>query len=234
MVLDVTQDTPTIAVLIDADNVGIDSLDRVLNQLAGRGEITIRRAYGNWFKAALKRWDSELSRRSIKAIQQSDPVKGKNATDIALTIDAIDLHHTLDPDIFALVSSDSDYGPLAIYLREHGASVIGVGRANTPGSFKAACSEFLAIVEASPTKPNSEPKRVPSLTKMLTDAITKNADNQGWARVSTVANQLRQQHGQTAKDHGKATWTKVFKSMPGYEFRDEGTTNVAVRVAKRA
>lgn len=225
-----TDTSPNVAVLIDADNAALGSLDHVLAVLAKHGQVTIRRAYGNWFKSALKPWDAELTRRGIRPVQQSDPVKGKNATDLALVIDAVDLHHTVRPDVYGLVSSDSDYAPLALFLRERGAKVVGFGRAGTAESFRVACTAFVALPEASTDKPKAEPKRQPALAELLAGAITKNADKQGWARVSAVANHMRQHHGQAAKDHGKATWTKVLKALPGYEFRNEGTTSVAVRV----
>lgn len=233
-------ETPlTVALLIDADNAALGSLDQVTAHLAKYGEVTIRRAYGNWFKAGLKPWDAQLNRRGIRPVQQSDPVKGKNATDLALVIDAVDLHHTVRPDVYALVSSDSDYAPLAHYLRERGATVLGFGRATTAESFRLACTTFVGLtdpkavkaVEAVETaKATPKPKREPTLAELLSGAITKNADKQGWALVSTVANHMRQQHGQSAKDHGKASWTRVLKSLPGYEFRNEGTTSVSVRV----
>ena len=227
-----TQAPPTVALLIDADNAAVGSLDQVLAVLAEHGDVTIRRAYGNWFKSALKAWDAELSRRGIRPVQQSDPVRGKNATDLALVIDAVDLHHTIGPEVYALVSSDSDYAPLAHFLRERGGKVIGFGRANTAESFRAACTLFVPTPGAPAGDPKPEPKRQPSLPELLSGAIAKNADKQGWARVSAVANHMRQHHGQSAREHGKATWTKVLKSLPGYEFRNEGTTGVAVRVAR--
>lgn len=225
-----TDAQPTVALLIDADNAALGSLDRVLAALAEYGDLTVRRAYGNWFKPALKAWDRELSRRGIRPVQQSDPVKGKNATDLALVIDAVDLHHTVSPDVYALVSSDSDYAPLAHFLRERGAMVVGFGRANTAESFRVACTSFVSIPDEVADKPRPEPKRQPTLPELVAGAIAKNADKQGWARVGAVANHIRQHHGQSAKDHGKASWTKVLKGLPGYEFRNEGTTSVAVRV----
>ena len=233
-------DTPlAIALLVDADNASLDSLDQVLAALPKQGHVQIRRAYGNWFKTSLRSWDAELNRRGFRAIQQSDPVKGKNATDLALVIDAVDLHHTVAPDVFALVSSDSDYTPLAHYLRERGAKVLGFGRPTTAPSFQAACTRFTTIQGIGASTPSSaagtakhktDTKRQPTLPEMLAGAIAKNADKQGWARVSAVANHMRQHFGQASKDHGKATWTKVLKALPGYEFRSEGTTGVSVRV----
>jgi hypothetical protein len=231
-----TASPPSIALLIDADNADLATIDQVLADLADQGDVRIRRAYGNWFKSGLKAWDAKLTGRGIRAVQQSDPVKGKNATDLALVIDAIDLHHTMKPDVYALVSSDSDYTPLAHYLRERGAKVLGFGRPNTAASFQAACTTFTPIQPATATtataaavRPKTEPVRPPTLAQLLTEAIRNNADKQGWARVGVVANHMRQHHGQTAKEHGKASWTKVLESLPGFEFRDKGTTSVAVR-----
>jgi hypothetical protein len=223
----VTDARPAVALLIDADNAALGSLAQVITALAEHGDVVIRRAYGNWFKSALKAWDPELNRRGIRPVQQSDPVRGKNATDLALVIDAVDLHHTTGPDVYALVSSDSDYTPLAHFLRERGATVIGFGRENTAVSFRVACTLFVG-------RPTPASKRQLTLAELLAGAIAKNGDKQGWARVSAVANHMRQHHGQSAKDHGKATWTKVLKSLPGYEFRNEGTTSVAVRLKKSA
>lgn len=235
--VDVTDTAAVVAMLVDADNASLQSLDSVLADLALVGHVQIRRAYGNWFKAALRPWDAELSRRGFRAVQQSDPVKGKNATDLALVIDAVDLHHTLQPDVFALVSSDSDYTPLAVFLRERGATVLGFGRPTTPTSFRAACTSFTALRVEQPSdeatgtaKQPPKPARPASLEELLADAVARNADKQGWARVNAVANHMRQQHGAKARDHGKASWTKVLKGIPGYEFRHEGTTDVAVRV----
>jgi hypothetical protein len=228
----VTNAQPVVALLIDADSAALGSLDQVFTVLAEYGDLTVRRAYGNWFKFALKAWEPQLNRRGIRPVQQSDPVKGKNATDIALVIDAVDLYHTTGPDVYALVSSDSDYGPLAQFLRERGATVMGFGRASTAESFRVACTSFVPISDVLPGKQKLDPKRQPTLTDQLAGAISKNADKQGYARVSAVANYMRQHHGQSARDQGKATWTKVLKGLPGYEFRNEGTTGVGVRVKK--
>jgi hypothetical protein len=228
----VTEAPPAVALLIDADNAALSSLDEVLAALAEHGDVSVRRAYGNWFKSGLKAWDLELTRRGIRPVQQSDPVRGKNATDLALVIDAVDLHHTIRPDVYALVSSDSDYAPLAHFLRERGVKVIGFGRATTAESFRVACTLFVPIPGAPADEPKAEPRRQPTLPELLTGAIAKNADKQGWARVSAVASHMRQHHGQSAKDHGKATWTKVLRGLPGYEFRNEGTTSVSVRVKR--
>lgn len=138
-------DLQRIAVVIDADNTQLSKVESMLREVSARGRIVVRRAYGNWRKDLLKNWESEIKRLAIKAVQQFDYVPGKNATDIALVIDTIDLLHKNIYDAFVIVSSDSDYTPLAIRLQESGVYVIGVGERKTPISFKNSCDEFLLL-----------------------------------------------------------------------------------------
>lgn len=134
-----------IAVLIDADNTQLSKIEAVLNELSANGRIVVKKAYGNWKKPIFKHWESELKRLAIKAEQQFDYVAGKNTTDIAMVIDAMDLLHANMYDAFALVSSDSDFTPLAIRLRESGAHIIGAGESRTPEAFKNACDDFILL-----------------------------------------------------------------------------------------
>lgn len=138
-------DLQRIAVVIDADNTQLSKIDDVLREISTHGRIVVKRAYGNWRKEELKNWEPEIKRLAIKAVQQFDYVAGKNATDIALVIDTIDLLHKNLYDAFVIVSSDSDYTPLAIRLHESGVYVIGVGEKKTPLSFKNSCDEFLLL-----------------------------------------------------------------------------------------
>ena len=116
-----------IAVVIDADNTQISKIADVLREISTRGRIVVKRAYGNWRKDSLKNWEVEIKRLAIKAEQQFDYVTGKNATDMALVIDTIELLYSNIYDAFVIVSSDSDYTPLAIKLHESGVYVMGVG-----------------------------------------------------------------------------------------------------------
>lgn len=134
-----------IAVVIDADNTQLSKISDVLREISTRGRIVVKRAYGNWRKDGLKNWEAETKRLAIKAEQQFDYVSGKNATDMALVIDTIELLYTKIYDAFVIVSSDSDYTPLAIKLHESGVYVMGVGAKNTPVSFRNACDEFLFL-----------------------------------------------------------------------------------------
>ena len=134
-----------IALLIDADNATASRIDVILDELSKLGETNVRRAYGNWTKTGLKSWQEVLHENAIRPVQQFDPSKGKNASDIALAVDAVEILHTQWPDAFALVSSDADFTPLVMHLREHGAHVYGFGDAKTPQPFQSACTRFLVL-----------------------------------------------------------------------------------------
>src|SRR5215207_1824104 len=134
-----------IALLIDADNATAGRIDVILGELSTLGETNVRRAYGNWTKTGLKSWVAVLHDHGIRPVQQFDPSKGKNASDIALAVDAVEILHTQRPDAFALVSSDADFTPLVMHLREHGAHVYGFGDAKTPAPFQSACTRFLVL-----------------------------------------------------------------------------------------
>src|SRR6478736_5112746 len=134
-----------IALLIDADNASPDHLDQVLLVLGELGTINIRRAYGNWAKSSLKGWGNLTGVHSIVPMQQFDVAKGKSATDMRMTIDAMDLLYRGHVDGFGIMSSDSDFLPLAQRIREDGLQVYGFGTAKTPLSFQQACSRFFDV-----------------------------------------------------------------------------------------
>ena len=134
-----------IALLIDADNSPSSKIDVILAELAKVGVANIRRAYGNWKKDGLKGWESVLHEYAIRPIQQFDYSKGKNATDMGMVIDAMDLLYTDQPEAFGIVSSDSDFTPLVMHLKAKGAQVYGFGAKKTPMPFVNACSRFLYL-----------------------------------------------------------------------------------------
>ncbi|MGL5865985.1 MAG: NYN domain-containing protein [Dermatophilaceae bacterium] len=138
-------DSPQIALLIDADNATASRIDVILGELSSLGETNIRRAYGNWTKSGLKSWQEVLHENAIRPVQEFDKSKNKNASDIALAVDAVDILHTQHPDAFAIVSSDADFTPLVMRLREYGARVYGFGDAKTPEPFQSACTRFLVL-----------------------------------------------------------------------------------------
>jgi uncharacterized LabA/DUF88 family protein len=134
-----------IALLIDADNSPSSKIDVILAELAKVGVTNIRRAYGNWKKDGLKGWEGVLHEYAIRPIQQFDYSKGKNATDMGMVIDAMDLLYTDQPEAFGIVSSDSDFTPLVMHLKAKGAQVFGFGAKKTPMPFVNACSRFLYL-----------------------------------------------------------------------------------------
>ena len=145
-----------IALLIDADNAPAAKIDLILAELAKLGVANIRRAYGNWKKNELKGWEQVLHECAIRPIQQFDVTKGKNATDMLMAIDALDLLYTDRPDAYGIVSSDADFTPLVMHLRAKGATVYGFGAKKTPEPFVAACSRFLYLESLG--EPEDEPE----------------------------------------------------------------------------
>ncbi len=131
-----------IAVLIDAENAQASKIEGILRDVSAYGRIVIKRAYANWSKPNLKSWEDQIKRFAIGTIQQFDFAAGKNASDMALTIDAMDMLNVGKYDCFVIVSSDSDFTTLAIKLHESGAYVIGYGNKQTVESFRSACDEF--------------------------------------------------------------------------------------------
>ena len=134
-----------IALLIDADNSSAKKLDVILSELSRYGETSIRRAYGNWTKASLRPWTEVLHPNAILPMLQFDYSRGKNASDMAMVVDAMALLYTDHPDAFGIVSSDADFTPLVMHLRAKGAQVYGFGDTKTPEAFQSACTKFLLL-----------------------------------------------------------------------------------------
>ena len=156
-----------IALLIDADNCPAAKIEEILDELAKYGVINIRRAYGNWKSPGLKSWEAVLHEYAIQPMQQFAYTKGKNATDSAMIIDAMDLLYSQNLDGFCLASSDSDFTPLVMRIRANGLKVFGFGEKKTPSPFVNACSKFLYLENLGATDadtPTSEapPAAVPS------------------------------------------------------------------------
>lgn len=175
-----------IAMLIDADNTQLAKLELVIQEVNTLGRIVVKRAYGNWKKDALKRWEGEIKRLAIKPEQQFDYVSGKNATDMALVIDTIELLHREIYDAFVIVASDSDYTPLAIHLREQGVHVVGVGEKKTPEAFRKSCDEFIYLENlGAPTVAAVAP--VPAKTRTETKSGKSKKTKQTKAEAEAVA-----------------------------------------------
>ena len=157
-----------IALFIDADNISAKFGKQIIDALESRGEVFIRRIYGNWEKISLHGWNDCILNFSLRAIQQPDFATGKNATDMSLTIDAMDALYGGKVEVFALVSNDSDFTPLAIRLREGGMNIIGMGNGNASNAFRSACHEFIdldAPAEVKPAQITAPQKKVSTAKK---------------------------------------------------------------------
>ncbi|MBQ4404695.1 MAG: NYN domain-containing protein [Selenomonadaceae bacterium] len=146
-----------IALFIDADNISAKFGKQIIDALERRGEIFIRRIYGNWEKFSLHGWNECILNFSLRAIQQPDFVAGKNATDMSLVIDAMDVLYGGKAEIFALDSNDSDFTPLAVRLREGGIKIIGMGNSQAANSFRVACDEFIDLDAPAEIKSEEKP-----------------------------------------------------------------------------
>jgi uncharacterized LabA/DUF88 family protein len=168
-----------IALLIDADNIAAFKITGIIAELSKHGDINIRRAYGNWSNAQLSPWKEYLHELAITPIQQFDLTKGKNATDMAMVIDVMDLLYLRHLDTFALVSSDSDFTPLVTRILTSGFKVYGFGERKTPNPFVKACSTFFyieTIGQSSPKQENSPPSQnLPAGDKLKQNSTIKAA-----------------------------------------------------------
>jgi len=213
-----------LAVLIDADNTSAKLIVEMFEELAGYGTITVRRAYGDWTNPHLAGWREVLLGNAISPQQQFAYTYGKNATDSALIIDAMDLLYSGNVDGFAIVSSDSDFTPLATRLRESGKRVIGVGRRNTPKAFVEACERFVFLevldsdgsaTETEQVK-DDEPRPIQSV---LTKALNKvDTDDEDWASLSAVGNHLnRTDPSFDPRNYGFGKLSDLVKAQPFVE-----------------
>jgi hypothetical protein len=183
-----------IALLIDADNASHAGIDPVLTALAELGQVNIRRAYGNWAKPGLSKWNQITHRFGLQAMQQFDLTKGKNATDMAMTIDAIDLLYRGKVDGFGIMSSDSDFTPLVTRLRQDGLIVYGFGSAKAPEAFKTACTRYIDVDQlirteaAEEDQPTSEKQPIDREVIDLLGTAWKTAsrDEEGYALLQEV------------------------------------------------
>jgi len=179
-----------IALLIDADNSPSSKIDVILAELAKVGVANIRRAYGNWKKDGLRGWEGVLHEYAIRPIQQFDYSKGKNATDMGMVIDAVDLLYTDRPDAFGIVSSDSDFTPLVMHLKAKGAQVFGFGAKKTPMPFVNACSRFLYLENlGQTTMPEAEERAAEKTPKPRRSAAARRADAAPSAQPAAAAEQ---------------------------------------------
>ncbi|WP_296620648.1 NYN domain-containing protein [Marivirga sp.] len=238
-----------LAVLIDGDNIPSANVKEMMEEIAKYGNPTIKRIYGDWTKPNLSKWKNLLLENAITPIQQYGYTTGKNATDSAMIIDAMDILYSQKVHGFCLVSSDSDFTRLATRLREAGMKVYGIGEKKTPNPFIVACDKFIYIEilnNQSEERESSESKAKPSVDKvtqkdikLIASTITDVADDDGWAFLGDVGNLLqKKQPNFDSRNYGFAKLTPLIKSLKNFEIEERvGNKNnlklVYVRLKKK-
>ena len=213
-----------IALLIDADNASASGLDQTLTILAELGTVNVRRAYGNWSKPGLKSWVALIQRHAIEPQQQFDITKGKNATDMRMTIDAMDLLYSDRVDGFGIMSSDSDFMPIAMRIRQNGLPVYGFGTSRTPEGFRQACTRFIDLnaAEQTASEPYNEPGEAPAvgedLVKLLGDAWkASKRDESGFASISEVGRRASARSSFDARSYGFQRLSDLVQSLAEFQ-----------------
>lgn len=194
-----------LAVLIDADNAQPTIVEALMTEVAKFGTASAKRIYGDWTQPGLKRWKEVLLDHSIQPMQQFGYTRGKNSTDSALIIDAMDLLYSGNFDGFCIVSSDSDFTRLASRIRESGLTVYGFGEKKTPDAFVSACDKFIftEVLRAREDEPerikkmsSNELKQDAKLINLVRNAIDASSDDDGWADLGPVGSNIAKQSPQ--------------------------------------
>jgi|SRR6056297_183474 uncharacterized LabA/DUF88 family protein len=225
-----SESTRKLAVLIDADNAQPSVIENLLAEIAKYGVANVKRIYGDWTSPQLKGWKEVLLNFSIQPIQQFGYTKGKNATDSALIIDAMDLLYSEEFDGFCLVSSDSDFTKLAARIRESGLSVYGFGEKKTPEPFVAACDKFIFTEvlrddeeETGSSKKMStlELKQDTKLVSLFRSAIKASSDDSGWAHLAPVGSHIAKQSPEfDPRNYGYPKLGELIKAMKLFEVEE--------------
>jgi len=228
-----------LAVLIDGDNIPSAYVKEMMEEIAKYGNPTIKRIYGDWTKPRLAKWKNILLENAITPIQQYGYTTGKNATDSAMIIDAMDILYSEKVNGFCLVSSDSDFTRLATRLREAGMQVFGIGEKKTPESFIVACDKFIYIeilkyqtegIESELTESKSSQKDnidkiTPKVIRLISSTISDLADDDGWAFLGDVGNLLqKKQPNFDSRNYGFQKLTPLINSINKFEIEQREST----------
>lgn len=225
-----------IAVLIDGDNIPSKYISEMMEEIAKYGTPTIKRIYGDWTKPHLSKWKNILLENAITPIQQYGYTTGKNATDSAMIIDAMDVLYSEKVNGFCLVSSDSDFTKLATRLREAGMQVYGMGEKKTPNPFIVACDKFiyLEILQKDVEKDDKGGKSkkdnlysiTPKVIRLLKNSVSDAADDDGWAFLGDVGSLiLKKQPNFDSRNFGFDKLTPLFKSLDYFEMEQRDQSN---------
>ncbi|MCC5453368.1 NYN domain-containing protein [Rheinheimera sp. UJ51] len=233
------KDKEKIAVFIDADNAPAQKMDKVLAELARYGVVNIRKAYGNWKSPKIKPWEDILHDFAIQPIQQFDLTKGKNATDMALVIDVMDVLYTKNVDIICLVSSDCDFTPLVTRALADGKFVIGFGERKAPLPFVNSCSRFLYFDEpeeiAVPVqKATNNIKSDTKLINLLRQAIEAVEDDEGWAKLGPIGTHISNHASFDQRNYGFKKLSDLFMAIDLFDMRKTNGSVLWVKDKKRS
>ncbi len=231
-----------IALLIDADNTTPQGIDPVLTVMAELGQVNIRRAYGNFAKDNLARWDKITNKFGIRPQQQFDVSKGKNATDMAMTIDAIDLLYQGKVDGFGIMTSDSDFTPLVTRLRQDGILVYGFGERKTPEAFKSVCTRFIDIQKLIENYAADRPGERKSahkesggavdedLMELITAAYSEaKRDEKGFTRLSQLGQIAGNRSSFDVRNYGFKSLNDLFDSLENFKVERRGDNQIYVK-----
>ncbi|MEZ5505266.1 MAG: NYN domain-containing protein [Gammaproteobacteria bacterium] len=226
-----------IALLIDCDNVSHTAIEGVMEELAKYGMVNVRHAHGNWNSPSLSGWIEKLHPNAIRPMQQFAYTKGKNATDAAMIIDAMDLLYSKNVDAFALMTSDSDFTPLVLRLLESGFPVYGFGERKTPQPFVDSCSVFIytenLVKQAeTPDAPASTQKKTRNelrgdagLVKLLRTAAEQTAEDDGWSNMSKMASYISNNSSFSVINYGYKKMSDLIRASELFEvqMRNDGS-----------
>ena len=208
-----------IAVLIDGDNAQAKLLEQMMEEVSKHGQVTIRRIYGDWTKSNMNSWKGLLNSHAVQPIQQFSYTRGKNSTDSAMIIDAMDILHGRLVDGFCIVSSDSDYTRLATRIREEGFFVMGLGQKKTPEPFVKACELFIFTENLDSDDEKPQKKKAadedPKLTKKLKRAFNMVVEDDDSVSLSRIGDALRKiDPGFDVREYGQRSLAGLFRSLP--------------------
>ncbi len=238
-----------IALLIDCDNVSYKAIDGVLNELATYGIVNIRKAYGNWKSPMLSGWEEQLHPFAIVPVQQFAYTTGKNATDAAMIIDAMDLLYSQELDGFALMTSDSDFTPLVIRILTSGLKVYGFGEKKTPSAFVKACSQFiytenLIEVETSDDEKDSdtlvtqkrsrkELRMDTALVRLLRTAVEQSVEDDGWAYLGIVGQYISNNTSFSPINYGYKKLGEIIKVSELFEVEMRNKSKMYIKDGRK-
>jgi uncharacterized protein (TIGR00288 family) len=238
-------ETNRIALLIDCDNVSHSSIEGVIDELSKLGMVNVRHAHGDWNSPSLSGWIEKLHPHAIRPMQQFAYTKGKNATDSAMIIDAMDLLYSHSIDAFALMTSDSDFTPLVMRIRESGFPVYGFGEKKTPTPFVDSCSTFIFTENLAAEREDKDPRRTQAradrkklrqdsaLLKLLRTAVEQTSDDENWTHMSKVGSYISNNSSFSPINYGYKKLSDLIRETGLFEMEMRDGSNMFIKDARK-